>query len=154
MFCLQLFLAGCAIRGLGNSGSNQRGERLAIEKGKLTETTDPAAQTKSYIVIADILLSFAAEAASEKDVDDFRSLLIEYGRTIRTARETIINSERPAARQSYADLANGLRRQAKTLQDLRIKVSATDREPLDQAIQIASSIREEMSNRFSRAAEN
>ena len=63
MFCLQLCMVGCAIRGGGGSSANQRADRLAIETGKLSETTDPVAQTKSYIVIADILLSFAADAA-------------------------------------------------------------------------------------------
>ena len=86
MFCLQLCMVGCAIRGGGGSSANQRAERLAIEKGKLSETTDPVAQTKSYIVIADILLSFAADAAHEQALGDFRNLLTEYGRTIRTAR--------------------------------------------------------------------
>jgi hypothetical protein len=154
IFCLQLSLVGCAIRLGGGSNANRRAERLAIEKGKLTETTDPVARTKSYIVIADILLSFASDAAREQARDDFHSLLIEYGRTIKTARETLVNSERPAARQGFTDFENGLRRQVRTLQDLRTKLSAADYEPLDQAIQIASSIREEMSNIFSRAAEN
>ena len=154
MFCLQLCMVGCAIRGGGGSSANQRAERLAIEKGKLSETTDPVAQTKSYIVIADILLSFAADAAREQALGDFRNLLTEYGRTIRTARDTIVNSEPPAARQGFTDFENGLRRQVTTLHDLRTTLSPSDYEPLDQAIQIASSIREEMSNRFSRAAEN
>jgi hypothetical protein len=87
MFCLQLFLGSCAIRGGGGSSANQRAERLAIQKGKLTETTDAAARTKSYVVIANILLGFASDAAHERALDDFRSLLIEYGRTIRTARD-------------------------------------------------------------------
>jgi len=93
-------------------------------------------------------------AAREQSLDDFRNLLTEYGRTIRIARDTILNSERPTTRQASTDFENGLGRQLSSLQDLRTKVSPSDYEPVDQAIQIASSIQKEMSNRFSRAAEN
>ena len=149
MFCLQLGVAGCAMRG-GRASANQRGERLAIERGRLSELADPVARTKSYIVISDLLLSFAADAAREQAYD-FR-VLLEYGRTIRTARETIVNSERRLDRlpQGYTDLEGALRRQVRTLQDFRRNVDPRDEEPLDQAIQVASSIREEMTNMLSR----
>ncbi len=153
MFCLQLCLAGCAIRGVGGS-ANQRGERLAIERGKLSETSDPIARTKSYIVISDLLLSFASDAVRERAYDDFGSLLNQYLRTIQTARETIVNSERPPTRQpqGYAELENALRRQVSTLQDLRIKVDAANQGAIDPVIQTASSIRQELSNMLSRNA--
>jgi hypothetical protein len=54
MLCIQVCLAGCALRSGGRSSANQRGERLALERGKLSETTDPALRTKSYIAIADL----------------------------------------------------------------------------------------------------
>jgi hypothetical protein len=140
------------MRGIGSS-ANRRGERLAIERGKLSETTDPVARTKSYIVVSDLLLSFAADAAREKAPDDFRDLLIEYGRTIRTARETIVNSERKpnGQPQGYRDLEDALRGQVRTLQGFRINVNPGNEEPLDQAIQLASAIREEMMNILSRS---
>jgi hypothetical protein len=143
------------MRGIGSS-ANRRGERLAIERGKLSETTDPVAKTKSYIVISDLLLSFAADAAREKASDDFRDLLIEYDRTIKTARETIANSK-PKVNgqpQGYRDLEGALRRQVRTLQGFRTNVDSGNEEPLDQAIQLASSIREEMLNRSSRSNDN
>ena len=154
MLSLQLCLAGCAMRGLGGSSANQRGERLAIERGKLSETTNPIARTKSYIVISDLLLSFASDAVREQAHDDVVNLLNEYVRTIRTARETIVNSERPPARQpqGYTELEGALRRQVKTLQDLRTKVDVADQGTVDQAIQVASSIREGLSNMVSRSA--
>ncbi len=152
MFCLQLGVAGCAMRGGGRASANQRGERLAIERGRLSELADPVARTKSYIVISDLLLSFAADAAREQAHDDFRGLLMEYGRTIRTARETIVNSERRPDRepQGYTDLEGALRRQVQTLQGFRRNVDPRDEEPLDQGIQVASSIREEMKHLLSR----
>jgi hypothetical protein len=154
MLCLLLCLAGCAMRGVGGSSANQRGERLAIEKGKLSETTDPTARTKSYIVISDLLLSFASDAVRQQAHDDVVNLLNEYVRTIRTARETIVDSERPPARQpqGYTELEGALRRQVKTLQGLRTQVDAADQGTVDQVIEVASSIREELSNMVSRSA--
>src|SRR5437667_10000429 len=130
MFCVQVCQAGCAMRSGGGSSAN-RGERLAIERGRLSETNDPVARTKSYIVISDLLLSFAADAAREQAHDDFRNLLNKYGRTIRTARETIVNSERRPDRrhQGYTGLEVALRRHVRTLQKLRTKLSAADQEP-------------------------
>jgi hypothetical protein len=152
MFCAQIcLLTGCAIKSRRNSTA--RGERLAIEKGKLTETTDPIARTKSYVVISDLLLGFAADAARDQAQDDFHGLLNEYIRAIRAARETIVNAERPSGRQHQgcSALEVALREQMKTLQDLSGKLGSADQEPLNQAIQAASSIREEMLAMLSRS---
>src|SRR5262245_59085515 len=78
VFGLQLCLSGCAMRvGRGSNGT-ARAERLAMEKGKLAELTDPVARAKTYVVIADILLSFAGDSARVEDHDSFRALLDEY----------------------------------------------------------------------------
>jgi len=145
--CLLLGLTGCAIKGARGSKASERGERLAIERGRLSETTDAAARTRSYIVISDLLLSFAADAAKDEAMDELRALLTEYGRTIQNARETIAHVERPAGRepQVYNDLDAALRRHVKTLQDIRSRVNSSDHPPLDQAIQLAASIRDELS---------
>ena len=151
---LQLALAGCAIRGVGGSNANQRGERLAMERGKLGETKDPVARTKSYLLIADLLLSFAADAARDQAHDDVRNLLSQYVQTVQTARETLVNSEVPPAPrpQSYPDLEGALRRQVGCPSGPAGKSGASDHESVDQAIRVASSIREELSNRLSRAS--
>jgi AAA lid domain len=150
--CLHLGLSGCAMRGLGSA--NQRGERLAMERGRLSELTDPVAQTKSHVIISDILLSFAADAARDQDHEAFRRLLVEYGRAIETARDTIVHSVRKEDRrpQGYTDLEGALARQLRTLQSLKKDVRAEDHESLDQAIQIASTIHQQMLNLVSGAA--
>src|SRR5262245_24276543 len=103
IFCVHLGLAGCAMRGGGSA--NHRGERLATERGRLIELTDPVAQTRSRVVISDILLSFAADAARDDDNEAFRRLLVEYGQTIQIARDTIVYSMRNEDKQSrgYTD---------------------------------------------------
>jgi hypothetical protein len=150
--CLHLGLSGCAMRGLGSA--NQRGERLAMERGRLSELTDPVAQTKSHVIISDILLSFAADAVRDQDHEAFRRLLVEYGRAIETARDTIVHSVRKEDRrpQGYTDLEGALARQIRTLQSLKKDVRAEDHESLDQAIQIASTIHQQMLNLVSGAA--
>jgi hypothetical protein len=152
IFCLEVCLAGCALRSGGRPSGNQRGERLALERGRLIETTDPMARTKSYIVISDLLLSFATDAAGERAHDDLRGLLDEYTQTIRAARETIVTSKRPpdGRPQGHIDLERALGRQLTTLDDFRAKFDATDPETLDLARQLAASIRQEMSDMLSR----
>ena len=151
ILCLALGLSGCAIKGSGIS-RNHRGERLAIERGRLTELTDSTARTKSYIVISDILLSFAADAGRDRDHEGFRGLLIEYSRAIESARDTMVSSERSAHRKSRGDpdLENALARQIKTLQNLRTDIEAEDRASLDGAIQLATAIREKIGGVASR----
>ena len=152
IFSLPLCVAGCVKKVSPNSPPNIRGERLAIERGKLNELSDPIARTKSYVVITDIILTFIADAATDEDHDSLRALLSEYAHTLATARDTVVNSGQGARRlRAYAELDTALRRQIRTLQTLKPKVSADDREPLDQAIQSASSIHEEIARVSSRS---
>jgi hypothetical protein len=150
---LQLVTGGCAVSGLGGSNPNRRGERLAVERGKLAETSNPLARMKSYIVIADLLLSFAADAAREQANDDLGNLLTQYTATVSTARDTVVDSEHQPDRhpQGYKDLEAALGRQLRTLQELRGRTGAAVHTPIDEAIKSASTIREEMVQILSRA---
>ena len=85
---LLLVSAGCALR-LGRMTPTQRGERLAIERGKLTELTDPVARTRSYIRISKLLLSFASDAAHERDIEDLNALMDQLVATMKAARDTV-----------------------------------------------------------------
>ena len=55
-------MSGCAAR-LGRLSDSQKGERLAIEKGRLAQLKDPVQRTKTYITISQLLLEFAVGAA-------------------------------------------------------------------------------------------
>jgi len=154
IFCFHLGLFGCASRSRGTS-ANQRGERLATERGRLSELSDPVARTKSYITISDILLSFAADAARDQDHDAFQSLLVEYGRAIESARDSILNVSRKEDQrpQGSKDLEGALMRQLLSLQSLKKDLAAEDHESLDQAIRRATSIHQQIMNaRFRPAA--
>jgi len=128
--------------------ANQRGEQLAIERGRLTELTDPVARMKSHVIISDVLLSFAADAAHDQDHEAFRRLLVEYGRAIESARDTILNFQRNEDKRprGYTDLESALARQLRTLQSLKKGLIAEDHECLEHAIQIASTVRQQMLN--------
>src|SRR5262249_12411847 len=117
-------------------------------------STDPVARTKSYIVISDLLLTFVADSAQAQDRDALRALLSEYGRTIEMARDTALNLEPGPARKprGYADLETALTRQVKILESLRPDLDVADREAVDQAIHIASSVRQELLKRDSNPA--
>jgi hypothetical protein len=123
-----------------HASGSQRGERLAIERGRLSELTDPVARTKSYVVIADILLTFAADAVRDQDYEAFRGLLVEYRRTIGMARDMIITAESSRKPKGYTDFERALGRQVQTLQNLRIGLGPNDHASLDEAIQLATSI--------------
>jgi hypothetical protein len=146
-FCVHIALSGCAIRGHGTA-ANQRSERLAIERGRLSELTDPAGRMQSYIVISDILLTFAADAVRDQDHEAFRELLVEYGRTIGAARDTIMTAERSSRPKPkvYSDLDNALGRQVQTLQNFGVGLEEADHESLDDAIQLATAIRQQIGN--------
>ena len=149
------FASGCGRRNVSSSSTpNLRGERLAIEKGRLSELKDPIARTKSYILIADLVLTFVADAAKDKDHDFFRGLLAEYGRTIKTAKETVMNSEpgRDRRPRGYTDLEPALRRQLQSLQKMKTSVDdPEDRASLDEAIRMVSSIHDELTKMTSGA---
>src|SRR5262245_25708345 len=72
-----LILAGCAVR-LGRLNDNQRAERLARERGRLTELKDPVQRTKSYITISTLLLDFITGAARDHQTEVMGPLLEQY----------------------------------------------------------------------------
>lgn len=126
--------------------ATQRGERLAVERARLPELTDPVAKTKSYITISHLLLSFASEAVREGDITDMSALMDQYVATIRSARDTMVQSDRDAERRpaGYKDLEIALRGQVRLLQDVGVQLLAEERQPMDRAREAATSVREEI----------
>jgi hypothetical protein len=143
---VQFLAVACAVPGIRSAKPSRRGERLATEKGKLAETTDPLARAKSYTIIADLILSFATDAALAGASEDLRSLLSQYTAAIRSARDTLIESQHQGDRrpQGFRDLEGAIGRQLKSLEEIRAKVSAPDTDHVNQAIAFASTIRDEM----------
>jgi len=126
--------------------SNQRAERLALEKGRLTDLTDPVEKTRSYIRISGWLLDFVADSARLRDMDALTSLVEQYVTTVKSARDTIVNSRRDPERNpaGYKDLELALRLQMRHLNDIRLLLEVDSRRPVDQALEVAEGIRLEV----------
>jgi hypothetical protein len=145
IFVLLSLITGCGLR-LSKLTATQRGERLAIERGRLSDMTNPVGRTKSYITISHLLLSFASDALREQNTNDLSGLMDQYITTIRSARDTMILSDRDAERRpdGYKDLEIALRGQLRLLQDISRVLLAEQREPVDRAITVGTSVREEI----------
>jgi len=142
---IPLVLSGCAAR-LGRLNDNQRAERLAIERGRLTELKDPIQRTKSYIIISTLLLDFITGAAHDHQADVMRPLLDQYTMAIRSARDTIVNSDRDPTRNpaGYKDLELALRQQTRRLDDVGRTLTLDERAELEVARSVATMIRTEL----------
>ena len=139
-----LVLGGCL--GGGRMNANQRAERMALEKGRLTDQTNPVEKTRSYIRISGWLLDFVADSARLHDMDALKSLVEQYVTTVKSARDTIVNSGRDPERNSagYKDLELALRLHARHLNDIRMFLEVDSRQPIDQALEVADSLRQEV----------
>jgi hypothetical protein len=140
-----LFIAGCGVR-LSRMNDQQKAERLAAERGRVQELTNPVAKTRSHILISEILLDFAGSAIREDNVEGIRTLLDQYVTTITAARDVMMDSDRDAERNpaGYKDLELSLRQQIRRLQEMARSVTFDQRAPIETALNRAETIRDEM----------
>ena len=138
-------ISGCGPR-LARMTDNQKAERLATERGRILELTNAVPKTRSYIVISEILLDFAASAMAADDFEAVKGLLDQYGTTVAAARDTMWDSDRDPLRdpEGYRDLELSLRGQIRRLEDLSRSQIVDQREPFDAALQRATAAREDM----------
>src|SRR5262250_1564880 len=140
-------LSSCAISTNSLRGQNdKRPERLQKERDKLARVTDPVDRTKSDIVISEILLSLAGDAARSGEPEALEKRLNEYIDTIQDAHQTMIKTGRDAHRKpkGFKDLEIALRRHIRMLDDLGHGVTFDQRAPVDKAKQQATDIREDL----------
>ncbi|MBI4471976.1 MAG: hypothetical protein HY646_04865 [Acidobacteria bacterium] len=142
---IHFLISGCAAP-ISKMSAAARAELLATEQGRVMELTDPVEKTKSYIVMAEVLLSFAAKSLQGDEIEDMDVLMRRYIETIRSARKTIVESRREARRSpaGYNDLEQALDRQLRSLQFM-ISLSLDYQRPsLDEAVSVITPIREEI----------
>jgi hypothetical protein len=144
VFCL-LLNCGCGAR-IAEMTAKQRSERLATERGRIADLADPVAKTKSYITISDILLSFALDAIREGSTGDVKNLMDQYVNAVETARDTMIMSTRNPERSpgGFKDLEIASRLQLRLLQDIQQQLAFEERKPVENAIAVVTSIRDDM----------
>jgi len=136
---------GCTTK-IAQMTAQQRSERLASERGRLPQLTDPVAQTKSYIKISQLLVTFAADAIRNGQAGQMTDLMEQYSAAVQNARDAIVASLRDAERRpaGYKDLELSLRAQLRLLQDINKLLLSEERAPVENAITTASSVRNEM----------
>jgi hypothetical protein len=124
----------------------QRSERLAMERGRVLELTDPVAKTRSYIMISNLLLQFAYEVVRDDELGDLDILLQQYLAAIRNARETIVNSREEGKRRpdGYNALASALGAQLLRLQEMQNLLFEENHKPIEDTRAVVTSIRSEV----------
>jgi hypothetical protein len=145
VFCVSLVVSGCAAR-LTEMSDVEKTERLAVERGRVLEETDPVDRTRSYITISQILMDFIADAAGSQPPEELRALVDQFITAIQTARDTIVNSGRDPERRSagYRELEISLRQQLRILDDVGRSLTIDEREPVARASQSVETIRDEI----------
>jgi hypothetical protein len=123
----------------------EKTELLARERSRVAEPADPLNKTKSYILISDIMLDFAAGAALGGDTWETASLLEQYT-TIMDARDTLINVDGNAAKDAdgFREFEIALRNHARLLSDLNQSRSVAERPPVERTLSAATEIRAEI----------
>ena len=81
-----------------------------------------------------------------RDTDALAPLLNEYTTAVQSARNAIMNSDRDPTRRpaGFKDVEIALRQQLRSLRDIAGMLSFDERAPVERAIDIVTSVREEL----------
>jgi hypothetical protein len=142
---LEVWVPACALRS-GKVSDNERAERYAIERGKLSELTDPVDIAKTQITISKILLDFVSSALEEGEFDGLNRRLIQYTTSIQAARDAMVGwapdpGQKPAG---YRELEIATREHLRKLERIRSSLDPAKRESVDNARQTTDLIHTEM----------
>jgi hypothetical protein len=129
----------------------ERSERLATERGKLIDLTDPMSITRSQIGISRILLDFISDSVRDRDVEALNAILPQYRAAIRGARNAMVSSDiDPIRRPSgYRELEIALGEHIPRLVALTESLPVDERPVLAATLEEATSIRAEMTKLLS-----
>jgi hypothetical protein len=124
---------------------DKRLKQLDDETRKLTRTTNPENRAKSLMKIAEITLSYINEAATANDFAKMRSYVEQYRKAVTDARDTMMQSGLDPHKKSggYKAVEIALRKQIRALQDIARGLTVDDRQPVEDAVDLASKIRDE-----------
>jgi len=125
---------------------DRRLQNLEREKERLKHESDPIDRTKTDIKISEILLSLTGDAVRTGDMDAMQQRLDDYVSTINDAHEALTKAHRDAHKKpkGFKDLEISLRRQVNQLKDIGGALSYDQRQPIDNAREQASRIREDL----------
>jgi hypothetical protein len=142
---LLVFVVSGFAAGLGQKEVNRSAERLEAERRRLNALKDPVGRVKSYVKISNLLLDVATSVKRE-DGAELGPLVDQYVTAIQSARDTIVNSGRDPTRKpaGYKELEIALRQHTRQLQDIGRMLTIDERKPVEHALSVATSIREEL----------
>jgi hypothetical protein len=125
---------------------NEKAERLAIEKGKLTELRNPVEIARSHLTIARILLDFVSGAVKRQQVEGVDKRLAQYVESVQAARDAMVHSGRNPGQQSagYKDLEIATREYTSILRNIRGSLNDPLRTAADNACERTESIHNEI----------
>jgi hypothetical protein len=131
---------------LNNMSDNEKAERLAMEKGRLTELRDPVEITRSHITIARILLDFVSSAVKRRQVEGIDRRLAQYVDAVQAARDAMVRSGRNSRKHEagYKDLEIATREYTGTLRHIRGSLNGELQTSADNAREKTESINNEM----------
>ena len=141
-----LTLSGCALREAGLSSVSEQAERLAEERGRLIELTNPLERIRSYVTVSGILAGFAASLAYDGNTDDMNALLTQFDRAIQDATALLSRIERNSETEvlSLSDIGSVLAGQIRTLRRLNERLNPEDRPPAATALANAVAARDQI----------
>jgi hypothetical protein len=127
------------------SKEDKRVKQLESEQKKLQKTKNPADRAKSLMKIAEIRLSYANDSTQGGDLPEMRMQLAQYKQVITDARDALIQSGRDAHKESgtYRAVEIALRKQLRILQDMARSLIASEREPVQDVIDVVTKIHDE-----------
>jgi hypothetical protein len=141
-----LALCGLAVdSSFAQTDDDKRIKQLENERKKLSSTKDPADRAESLMKIADITLTYVGDAVAANDLGKLRSSVEEYRRSVMDARDTMIASRLDPYKKpkGYQAVELGVRKQVRILEDASRRLRPDDRQPVDEAMDTVSKIRDE-----------
>jgi hypothetical protein len=143
---LAAFLSACTTRQRVTLIENPTEVTLGQARGRLEDANQPVQRTRTYIQISGVLLSFVRKEILRQDPDKMKDRLEEYRMAILSAGQTMSTSGRDGELhpEGYRDLELVLRQHLRLLGDLRRHLLDEERKPIDEAMETATSVRQEM----------
>ena len=151
---LSTFLVGCA-SGSKHTIMGPPGKLTLPEAEKqLQESKAPIQRTRNYIQISDILLRHARNETLQ-DNGNASVLLNQYRDSILSAQHTLFALRKSSQRyaKDYMKFEVVLRHHIRWLNDWKLELAVPDREPVNEAMDTAIGVREELLRSFLTADE-
>lgn len=139
-------LSGCTVRAPVSFLETHSKLTLDEAQSRLQQATKPVEKTITYIQISDILLRHVRTSVPLKDTEALSDWMAQYRDAITGAQQTILASGRDAQSypQGYMELEMVLREHMRWLGDWKGGLIDEERRPIDETIDTAAAIRQQM----------